>query len=249
MRMRRIRASTMRALGVRLPVTDAPNATSKALTRQTRAHEIFSVNTIPPAQMRTGKSFSGQVNTNENWHRGKTKSIGPLEQVTEHGHLKSLLVKWLPERTAFWNDSGNPQHEFVCILTQAGGRMFKRIHHIAIICSDYPRSKRFYVEILGFEIVREVYREERKSFKLDLQVGDQYQIELFSFPNPPERRTRPEACGLRHIAFEVEDVQDTADRLRARGVQVEPIRVDEETHKSFTFCRAPDDLPIEIYER
>ncbi|MGA8274113.1 MAG: VOC family protein [Candidatus Sulfotelmatobacter sp.] len=126
--------------------------------------------------------------------------------------------------------------------------MFKRIHHIAIICSDYPRSKRFYVETMGFEIVREVYREERKSFKLDLRVGAQYQIELFSFPNSPERRTHPEACGLRHIAFEVEDVQDAADRLRSRGVQVEPIRVDEETNKSFTFCRDPDDLPIEIYE-
>src|SRR5277367_3036002 len=99
------------------------------------------------------------------------------------------------------------------VKTRAGGSMFNRIHHVAIICSDYPRSKRFYVETLGFEIVREVYREERKSFKLDLQVADHYQIELFSFPNPPERRTLPEACGLRHIAFEVEDVQDTANRL------------------------------------
>jgi glyoxylase I family protein len=127
--------------------------------------------------------------------------------------------------------------------------MFNRLHHVAIICSDYPRSKHFYVEILGLKAVREIYREERRSFKLDLQVGDQYQIELFSFPNPPARVSSPEACGLRHIAFEVEDVQDVARRLTVRGVEVEPIRVDEATNKSFTFFRDPDDLPIEIYER
>jgi glyoxylase I family protein len=127
--------------------------------------------------------------------------------------------------------------------------MFNRVHHVAIICSDYPRSKHFYVEILGLKAVREVYRKERKSFKLDLQVGDHYQLELFSFPNPPARVSSPEACGLRHIAFEVEDVQDAARRLRIRGVEVEPIRVDEATNKSFTFFRDPDGLPIEIYER
>ena len=127
--------------------------------------------------------------------------------------------------------------------------MFDRIHHVAIICSDYARSKRFYVEILGFEIIREVYREDRRSFKLDLRVGDQYQIELFSFPNPPSRPSSPEVCGLRHIAFEVEDVEDTSRRLNDLGVAVEPIRVDEATNKFFTFFRDPDDLPIEIYER
>jgi glyoxylase I family protein len=127
--------------------------------------------------------------------------------------------------------------------------MFNRIHHIAIICSDYSRSKYFYVEILGFKIVREIYREDRKSFKLDLQVGDKYQIELFSFPNPPARVSSPEACGLRHIAFEVEDVQDITRQLRARGVEVEPIRVDGATKKSFTFFPDPDGLPIEIFER
>jgi glyoxylase I family protein len=99
------------------------------------------------------------------------------------------------------------------------------------------------------EIVREVYREDRRSFKLDLKVGDQYQIELFSFPDPPARVTDPEACGLRHIAFEVHDVQETARSLSARGVQVEAIRIDEATNRAFTFFRDPDGLPIEIYER
>jgi len=126
--------------------------------------------------------------------------------------------------------------------------MFKRLHHVAIICSDYDRSKRFYVETLGFEIVREVYREERRSFKLDLKVGGAYQIELFSFPGPPARVSRPEACGLRHIAFEVENVEDAARRLTAKGIDVEPIRTDEFTGKRFTFFSDPDDLPIEIYE-
>lgn len=127
--------------------------------------------------------------------------------------------------------------------------MFNRVHHVAIICSDYARSKRFYVEILGFKIVQEVYRQDRRSFKLDLWVGGQYQLELFSFPNPPARLSAPEACGLRHIAFEVEDLRDAVRKLRDRGVEVEPIRVDESTNKSFTFFRDPDHLPIEIYER
>ena len=127
--------------------------------------------------------------------------------------------------------------------------MFKRLHHVAIICSDYARSKRFYTEILGLEVVQETYREERKSFKLDLKLGDTYQIELFSFPNPPARPSSPEACGLRHIAFEVEDVQHVSQTLTAKGIEVEPIRVDELTNKRFTFFRDPDNLPIEIYER
>jgi len=127
--------------------------------------------------------------------------------------------------------------------------MLDRVHHIAIICSDYSRSKHFYADILGFKIVREVYREERRSFKLDLQVGDRYQLELFSFPNPPARPSSPEACGLRHIAFEVDDVQDTVRRLRDRGVEIEPVRVDEATNKPFTFFQDPDNLPIEIYEK
>jgi len=127
--------------------------------------------------------------------------------------------------------------------------MFNRLHHVAIICSDYARSKQFYVEILGFKILREIYRQERGSFKLDLQVGDQYQIELFTFPNSPARVSRPEACGLRHIAFEVDNVEETVRQLTARGVEIEPIRVDETTNKHFTFFQDPDQLPIEIYER
>jgi|SRR5579863_1929950 len=127
--------------------------------------------------------------------------------------------------------------------------MLNRVHHIAIICSDYARSKHFYADILGLKIVREIYREERKSFKLDLQVGEQYQIELFSFPNPPARASSPEACGLRHIAFEVDDVRETARKLMERGIEVEPIRADESTSKAFTFFADPDGLPIEIYER
>jgi glyoxylase I family protein len=127
--------------------------------------------------------------------------------------------------------------------------MFNRVHHVAIICSDYARSKRFYVEILGLKIIREVFRQERNSFKLDLKVGEHYQIELFSFPHPPPRPSRPEACGLRHLALEVNDVAEMARILKERGVEVETIRVDETTQKLFTFFADPDGLPIEIYEK
>lgn len=135
-------------------------------------------------------------------------------------------------------------------ISQGSARaMFNRLHHIAVICSDYARSKRFYVDILGFEVVREIYREERKSYKLDLRLGSTLQLELFSFPDPPPRVTLPEACGLRHIALEVEDIERTAKTLRAKGIEVEPIRRDEFTSKRFTFFRDPDHLPIEIYEK
>ncbi|MFZ0320716.1 MAG: VOC family protein [Candidatus Sulfotelmatobacter sp.] len=127
--------------------------------------------------------------------------------------------------------------------------MFTRIHHIAIICSDYAKSKHFYVDVLELKIIREIYRNERKSFKLDLQVGERYQIELFSFLNPPERASSPEACGLRHIALEVDNVRETVQKLQGHGIEVEPIRIDETTNKSFTFFSDPDGLPIEIYER
>ena len=130
-----------------------------------------------------------------------------------------------------------------------GENMFNHIHHVAIICSDYERSKRFYVDILGFEIVRETYREDRKSFKLDLKAAGTCQFELFSFPFPPKRISAPEACGLRHIAFEVENVEGVSRTLMDKGVEVEHIRIDELTNKHFTFFRDPDDLPIEIYER
>jgi glyoxylase I family protein len=124
----------------------------------------------------------------------------------------------------------------------------KAVHHIAIICSDYEQSKRFYTEILGFEIRREVLREERQSYKLDLALNGHYCIELFSFPNPPKRPSRPEAAGLRHIAFQVENVEESIIELNAKGIFPEPIRIDEFTGKKFTFFADPDDLPIELYE-
>ena len=123
------------------------------------------------------------------------------------------------------------------------------IHHIAIIASDYSRSKKFYTEILGLTILREVYREERQSFKLDLALNGEYVIELFSFPNPPPRPSRPESTGLRHLAFEVQDIDSAVKILADKSVSVEPVRVDEFTGKRFTFFADPDDLPIEIYER
>ena len=123
------------------------------------------------------------------------------------------------------------------------------LHHIAIICSDYQTSKAFYTDILGFEIKQEVYRAERQSFKLDLMLAGHYQIELFSFPNPPKRLTRPEACGLRHIAFEVDSVEDIVAELHSKGIAVEPVRIDECTDKKFTFIADPDGLPIEFYEK
>ena len=127
--------------------------------------------------------------------------------------------------------------------------MLQKIHHIAIICSDYDRSKRFYTEVLGLEIVREVYRAERNSNKLDLSLNGVYCLELFSFPDPPARVSRPEACGLRHLAFAVEDLDAAVISLVQKGIQCEPIRVDEFTEKRFTFFEDPDGLPIELYEK
>ncbi|MFY0483359.1 VOC family protein [Flavobacterium sp. PLA-1-15] len=123
------------------------------------------------------------------------------------------------------------------------------IHHIATICSDYAVSKHFYTEVLGFEIIREVYRKERDSYKLDLMVNGVYAIELFSFPNPPKRISQPEATGLRHLAFEVESVSETVKHLASKNIASEPIRIDEFTGKKFTFIYDPDDLPIEFYEK
>lgn len=124
-----------------------------------------------------------------------------------------------------------------------------RVHHIAIICTNYQRSKEFYTDVLGLSIVREVYRKERDSYKLDLAVNDQYVIELFSFPNPPARPSRPEAAGLRHLAFEVDDIEAAVKELNAKKVFPEPIRIDEFTGKRFTFFADPDDLPLELYQR
>ena len=126
--------------------------------------------------------------------------------------------------------------------------MLKRIHHTAIICSDYERSKHFYTVVLGLEIVAENYREARDSYKLDLGLPDGGQIELFSFPDPPERPSFPEALGLRHLAFLVDSVEEVVEHLTKSGVEVEPVRVDEYTGKKFTFFSDPDSLPLEIYE-
>lgn len=126
--------------------------------------------------------------------------------------------------------------------------MLHRIHHAAIICSNYEVSKRFYTETLGLEILAEHYREHRKSYKLDLLLPDGSQIELFSFPDPPPRSSYPEASGLRHLAFEVSDVAQCKVALESMGVEVEPIRIDEYTNKRFVFFCDPDGLPLELYE-
>jgi len=126
---------------------------------------------------------------------------------------------------------------------------FTKINHVAIICSDYGKSKRFYTEILGFSIINEVYRSTRDSYKLDLKVGFNDQLELFSFPNVPSRPSYPEACGLRHISFQVDDIEDCVTYLKKHNIEVEPIRIDEFTDKKFTFFSDPDDLPIEIYSK
>ncbi|MDD7795253.1 SMU1112c/YaeR family gloxylase I-like metalloprotein [Clostridium sp. 'White wine YQ'] len=123
----------------------------------------------------------------------------------------------------------------------------RKIHHVAIICSNYDISKNFYVNILGLNIIREVYREERNSYKLDLSIGES-QLELFSFPNPPKRPSYPEACGLRHLSFEVCDIEASVKYLNSHNIEVEPIRIDEFTGKKFTFFSDPDNLPIEIYQ-
>lgn len=133
-------------------------------------------------------------------------------------------------------------------MREGGSTVLQALHHIAIICSDYTESKRFYTEVLGLQIIREVYREERDSYKLDLALGDAYVIELFSFPNPPARPSYPEAAGLRHLAFTVDDVEKEVTRLQAMGVKTEPVRIDPFTEKAFTFFQDPDGLPIELYE-
>jgi glyoxylase I family protein len=124
-----------------------------------------------------------------------------------------------------------------------------KVHHIAIICSDYQKSKTFYTEVLGLSIIREIYREERESYKLDLALNGIYTIELFSFPNPPQRASRPESTGLRHLAFEVDNLDETVYFLNTKNIESEPIRIDETTHKRFTFIADPDELPIEFYEK
>ncbi|WP_318457330.1 SMU1112c/YaeR family gloxylase I-like metalloprotein [Photobacterium leiognathi] len=125
--------------------------------------------------------------------------------------------------------------------------MLKGIHHVAIICSDYARSKHFYTQILKLTVINETYREQRQSYKLDLRLPDNSQLELFSFPDAPARPSYPEAQGLRHLAFVVEDIHIVVDYLVAQGVEVEDIRIDELTGKAFTFFSDPDGLPLELY--
>lgn len=127
--------------------------------------------------------------------------------------------------------------------------MLNKIHHIAVICTDYSVSKKFYTEVLGLTIINETYREARDSWKLDLALNGQYVIELFSFPDPPPRPSRPEAAGLRHLAFEVDSLEKVIARLEQFNVEVEPVRTDELTGKRFTFIADPDGLPLEFYEK
>ena len=127
--------------------------------------------------------------------------------------------------------------------------MLNCIHHIAILCSDYEKSKAFYTNVLGLEIIQETYRKERQSYKLDLSLHGEYVIELFSFPDPPKRISRPEATGLRHIAFEVNDLDAVVEKLLESNIIAEPIRIDEITGKQFTFIFDPDNLPVELYEK
>lgn len=121
------------------------------------------------------------------------------------------------------------------------------IHHVAIIVSDYEKSREFYVEKLELPIIRENYREDREDYKLDLQVGD-IELEIFGVKNPPKRVTNPEACGLRHLAFKVNDIEAAVKWLNEKGIETEPIRWDTYTQKRMTFFRDPDDLPLELHE-
>ncbi|WP_226626829.1 VOC family protein [Alloyangia pacifica] len=126
--------------------------------------------------------------------------------------------------------------------------MLQGLHHVALICGDYARSRAFYVDLLGLEVIAETHRAERDSWKLDLAVPGGGQLELFSFPDPPERPSRPEAKGLRHLAFRVADMAEAVLWLEAAGVEVEPVRIDPLTGKRFTFFADPDGLPLELYE-
>ena len=122
------------------------------------------------------------------------------------------------------------------------------IHHIAIIVSDYEAAKRFYVQKLGFEVIRENYRPARRDWKLDLRVNEHTELEIFAEENPPKRPSCPEACGLRHLAFHVENIEAEVKALAEMGIQCEPIRTDDYTGKKMTFFFDPDGLPLELHE-
>lgn len=130
----------------------------------------------------------------------------------------------------------------------SGAPVLQAVHHVALICSDYEKSKHFYVNILGLQIIAEHYRAARASWKLDLALPNGTQLELFSFPSPPARPSQPEACGLRHLAFVVRDLDRYVAWLNTNGIEVEPVRIDEYTLKRFTFFQDPDGLPLELYE-
>ena len=125
--------------------------------------------------------------------------------------------------------------------------MLHTTHHVAIIVSDYEKAREFYVDKLELPIIRENYREDRDDYKLDLQLGDM-ELEIFGVKNPPKRVTNPEACGLRHLAFKVDDIEVAVKWLNDKGIETEPIRWDEYTQKRMTFFRDPDDLPLELHE-
>lgn len=124
-----------------------------------------------------------------------------------------------------------------------------KFHHVALIVRDYEASKTFYCDVLGLRVLAENYREDRGSWKLDLALADGGQLELFSFPDPPARPSRPEACGLRHFAFRVEDIDTAILDLKSKSVEVEPVRIDPYTQARFTFFKDPDGLPLELYEQ
>lgn len=124
-----------------------------------------------------------------------------------------------------------------------------RVHHVAVLCSDYEKSLAFYRDVLGLEVLSEHYRAERQSYKTDLALNGEFVVELFSFPDPPKRVTNPEATGLRHLAFEVDDVDDVMKEVVQKGVPCEKVRIDPLSGKKFVFCFDPDDLPIEFYEK
>lgn len=127
--------------------------------------------------------------------------------------------------------------------------ILRKVHHVAVICSDYERSKHFYCDLLGLRLLAEHYRAERRSWKADLALGEDYVLELFSFPSPPPRPSYPEAAGLRHLAFEVDDIHEAKTCLEARHIACGPVRTDEYTGKRFLFFADPDDLPLELYEK